>query len=187
MLALGTAAPDFSLPDVRSGATVSLADFREKPALLVMFLCNHCPYVQHMSAELARLGRDYAGRAGIVAISSNDPEDYPDDSPRRLAGFAENAGFSFPLLFDESQAVAKLYTAACTPDFFLFDAERRLAYRGQLDSTRPGKGTPDGRDLRAALDALLAGRPVSADQKPSIGCNIKWRAGNAPDYFSAKK
>lgn len=177
MLPLGTAAPDFSLPDTVSGATVSLRDFQEKKALLVMFICNHCPYVQHIRHELARLGRDYAESGlGIVAISSNDPENYPDDSPEELKRFAAEAGFVFPLLFDESQAVAKAYSAACTPDFFLFDAQRRLAYRGQLDGTRPGAGTPDGRDLRAAIDAVLAGRPVNPEQKPSVGCNIKWHA-----------
>jgi peroxiredoxin len=185
MLALGTPAPDFKLPDVVSGRTISPADFSGKSALLVMFICKHCPFVLHVRDELARLGRDYAGKsAGIVAISSNDAASYPDDSPENLKKFAAASGFNFPLCYDESQAVAKAYTAACTPDFFLFDADRRLVYRGQLDDSRPGKGTATGRDLRAALDAVLAGKPLSPDQKPSIGCNIKWKRGNEPDYFS---
>jgi peroxiredoxin len=188
MLALGTAAPDFALPDVVSGKNFSLRDFEKKSALLVMFICNHCPYVQHIRAELARLGRDYASSdLGLIAISSNDAQNYPDDAPEELKRFAEMNGFVFPLLFDETQRVAKSYTAACTPDFFLFDADRKLVYRGQLDGSRPGQGTPDGRDLRAAMDAVLNHQPVNADQKASIGCNIKWKPGNEPEYFGLKK
>ena len=179
MLALGTQAPDFSLPDVVTGKTATLKDFAGSKALLVMFICKHCPFVIHVSEELARLGRDYIARgAGIVAISSNDVENYPDDGPARLKEMAQKLGFNFPFCYDESQDVAKAYTAACTPDFFLFDADRKLVYRGQLDETRPGKGVAHGRDLRAALDAVLAGRPVNPDQKPSAGCNIKWKAGS---------
>jgi peroxiredoxin len=179
MLALGTQAPDFALPDVVTGNTVALKDFAGSKALLVMFICKHCPYVVHVSAELARIGKDYAGKgAGIIAISSNDARNYPDDAPEHLKAMAATEGFVFPLCHDESQAVAKAYTAACTPDFFLFDADGKLAYRGQLDETRPGKGVSHGRDLRAALDAVLGGKPVSPDQKPSTGCNIKWKRGN---------
>ncbi len=181
MLKLGTTAPPFSLPDVVSGGMISLDDYAGRKALLVMFICAHCPYVLHVRQELARLGRDYADRnAGIVAISSNDVERYPDDSPENLKAFAAEAGFTFPLCHDESQTVALAYNAACTPDFFLFDEGRSLVYRGQLDDSRPGKGEPNGRDLRAALDAVLAGKPVIADQKPSVGCNIKWKPGNEP-------
>jgi peroxiredoxin len=169
-------APDFALPDVVSGRTVSLADFGDKPALLVMFVCRHCPFVKHVQHELARLGRDYAGRAGIVAISANDAQAYPDDAPARLAEMAREQGFAFPLLYDETQDVARAYGAACTPDYFLFDAARRLAYRGQLDDARPGNGAPvSGRDLRAALDAVLAGQPVTGAQRPSVGRSIKWK------------
>lgn len=187
MLPLGTPAPDFTLPDVVSGKPVSLASFAGRRALLVMFICRHCPYVRHVEIELARIGRDYAGRdIGIVAISSNDADHYPDDAPAGLRSMASELGFSFPYCHDESQAAAKAYTAACTPDFFLFDAARRLAYRGQLDDSRPGNGKPvTGRDLRAAMDAVLAGRPAPGDQKPSLGCNIKWKPGNAPAYFGA--
>jgi len=182
MLALGTQAPAFRLPDVVSKKTISLETFTGKPALLVMFICRHCPYVQHVKAALAHLGRDYTSRdVGIVAISANDAAHYPDDAPDQLKAMAQELGFTFPFCYDESQAVAKAFSAACTPDFFLFDRGRRLVYRGQLDESRPGNGKPvTGRDLRAALDAVLAGRPVSSDQKPSIGCNIKWKPGNAP-------
>jgi peroxiredoxin len=184
MLELGTAAPEFALPDVVTGQTVSLADFAGKRALLVMFVCRHCPYVKHVQDELARLGRDYARtELGIVAISSNDAASYPDDAPESLAVMARSLGFEFPLLYDESQQTAKAYTAACTPDFFLFGADRTLVYRGQLDDSRPNSGRPvTGRDLRAAIDEVLAGRPVDADQRPSLGCNIKWKPGNEPDY-----
>jgi len=184
MLALGTPAPDFRLPDVVSGKAISLAAFAGQPALLVMFICRHCPYVQHVKEELARLGRDYAAKdVGIVAISANDAVNYPDDAPDQLKAMAKQLGFVFPFCYDESQEVAKAYTAACTPDFFLFDRTRTLAYRGQLDESRPGNGKPlTGRDLRAALDAVLAGKPVSREQRPSIGCNIKWKRGNEPAY-----
>jgi peroxiredoxin len=177
MLALGTPAPEFQLPHVVSGKTVGLKDFADKKALLVMFICRHCPFVKHVQRELARLGTDYASQPlGIVAISSNDAVAYPDDSPESLREMATELAFNFPLCYDESQDVARAYLAACTPDFFLFDEKRRLAYRGQLDDSRPGNGKPvTGRDLRAAIDALLNGRPVNPNQTPSIGCNIKWR------------
>lgn len=176
LLALGTAAPEFALPEVATARTVALRDFREAQPLLVIFLCRHCPYVVHVQGELARLGRDYQGRAGIVAISSNDAAAYPDDAPARLAAMASEQGFPFPLLYDESQAVARAYGAGCTPEFFLFDQERRLAYHGQFDDSRPGNGRPvTGRDVRAALDALLQGTAVNPDQRPSIGCSIKWK------------
>ena len=182
MLALGTQAPDFSLPDVVSGRTVGLHDFDDRDALLVMFICRHCPYVAHVRPAIARLGRDHArSPLGIVAISPNDPDRYPEDSPESLAEEAIEAGYTFPYLFDETQEVARAYTAACTPDFFLFDRDRRLVYRGQMDSSRPNSGTAaTGQDLRAAIDAVLAGRPVSEDQRPSVGCSIKWRPGNEP-------
>jgi len=184
MLALGTKAPEFQLPDVISGKTVSPSVADGKKGLLVMFISRHCPYVQHVKQELARLGKDYAGQVGIVAISANDIVSYPDDSPANLKQMALEAGFSFPICYDESQEVAKAYSAACTPDFFLFDANRSLVYRGQLDDSRPGNGKPlTGNDLRAALDCLIAGRPISEGQKPSLGCNIKWKAGNEPHYF----
>jgi peroxiredoxin len=184
MLALGTKAPDFELPDVLTGKAVSIRDFDAKRALLVMFICRHCPYVKHVRAELARLGRDFAdSEVAIVAISANDPEEYPEDAPEGLAEDAREAGYAFPYLFDETQEVAKAYTAACTPDLFLFDADRALAYRGQLDDSRPSNGLPvTGKDLRAAIDAVLSGEPVSPDQRASIGCGIKWRAGNEPAY-----
>ena len=177
MMPLGTSAPDFALPDT-DGATVRRDDFAHAPALLVMFICNHCPYVQHVRPELAHLGRDYRERGvGIVAISSNDIERYPDDSPERMKEEKEASGYTFPYLFDQTQEVARAYGAACTPDFFLFDASGKLVYRGQLDDSRPGNGKPvTGRDLRAALDAVLAGEPVPAEQQPSIGCSIKWRS-----------
>jgi len=187
MLELGTPAPDFSLPDT-DGGTVALSDFADRDALLVMFLCNHCPFVKHVREALAGLGRDYEARGvGIVAISSNDVANYPQDGPEEMRAEKAQAGYSFPYLYDESQEVAKAYRAACTPDFFLFDRERRLVYRGQLDDSRPGSGIPvTGKDLRAALDALLEGRPVPQAQRPSIGCNIKWKAGNEPGYFGAR-
>jgi peroxiredoxin len=185
MLPLGTPAVDFKLPDVVSGKTYSLRDFANKKALLVMFICQHCPYIQHIKKELAKLGRDYTNKdIGIVGISSNDADNYPEDSPKELAKFAKAEGFTFPLLYDESQDVAKAYTAACTPDLFLFDKARNLAYRGQLDDSRPGNSKPvTGRDLRAAMDAVLADKPVAKDQRPATGCNIKWKPGNEPDYF----
>ena len=184
MLALGTVAPAFQLNAV-TGEAISLATFAGKTGLLVMFICKHCPFVVHLQDQLAQLGQDYQSQSlGIVAISANDAVKYPDDAPDRLREMAQSLGFTFPLCYDETQAVAKAYTAACTPDFFLFDAERKLVYRGQFDDSRPGNDRPiTGQDLRAALDALLAGEPITADQKPSIGCNIKWKPGNAPDYF----
>lgn len=173
------------MPDVVAGKTVSLKDFAARKVLLVMFICRHCPYVQHIKDELARLEEDYKDKeVGIVAISANDADTHPDDSPESLAEFAREMSFTFPLLYDATQEVAKSYTAACTPDFFVFDEKRKLAYRGQLDDSRPGSGTPvTGKDLRSAIDNLLAGKPVSPDQKPASGCNIKWRSGNEPDYF----
>lgn len=184
MLALGTAAPDFSLPDT-GGKTVNLADFVGKPALLVIFLCNHCPYVLHVAEQLAALGEEYQGKGvGVVGISSNDVVNYPADGPARMKTEAVRAGYTFPYLYDESQEVAKAYRAACTPDFFLFDRDQKLAYRGQLDASRPGNGVPvTGEDLRAALDAVLSGGVASQEQTPSLGCNIKWKVGNEPDYF----
>ena len=184
MMPLGTRAPDFALPDVISGRTVSLADFDDRGALLVMFLCRHCPYVKHVRSPIASLAREHVDSdLGIVAISANDPEAYPEDAPEGLASDAVEAGYVFPYLFDETQEVAKAYTAACTPDFFLFDRERQLVYRGQFDSSRPSNGVPvTGEDLRAAINALLAGEPVPGDQHPSIGCGIKWRPGNEPDF-----
>lgn len=184
MLSLGTKAPEFHLTDVVSGNTVSLETFAGKKGLLVMFICRHCPYVKHIQQELARIGQDYRNSdLGIVAISANDAVHYPEDAPEPLAEMATQLGFSFPFCYDETQSVAKTYTAACTPDFFLFDADRRLVYRGQLDESRPGNDIPvTGRDLRAAIDAVLMGNPVSPDQKPSIGCNIKWKPGNEPSY-----
>ncbi len=184
MLALGTKAPDFELPDVVSARTVSIRDFDRKQALLVMFICRHCPYVRHVRRELARLGRDFADSdLAIVAISSNDPIQYPEDAPQSLAEEAREAGYAFPYLFDETQEVAKAYTAACTPDFFLFDVDRALVYRGQLDDSRPSNGLPvTGKDLRGAIEAVVSGEPVTDDQRASIGCSIKWRAGNEPAY-----
>jgi thiol-disulfide isomerase/thioredoxin len=184
MLPLGTTAPDFRLPDT-SGKTVSPADFKDAPALAVIFMCNHCPYVVHIRAGLAQLAHDYAPkRIAIVGINSNDVKNYPADSPAKMKDEVKTAGYIFPYLYDETQAVAKAYRAACTPDIFLFDRGRRLVYRGQFDASRPGNGIPvTGKDLRAALDAVLAGRPTSELQAASIGCNIKWKAGNEPDYF----
>jgi len=177
MLHLGTIAPDFSLPDTE-GKTVSLADYPGAKAYLVMFICNHCPYVKHVAAELARLGRDYLPRGvAVLASNANDPRKYPADSPENMKKEKQAQGYPFPYLFDESQEVARAYAAACTPDFFVFDAAMKLVYRGQLDDSRPNSGRPvTGRDLRAALDAVLAGRSVSGEQRPSPGCNIKWRA-----------
>jgi peroxiredoxin len=174
---LGAQAPDFALIDVISGKMVRRDDFRGKKALLVMFICTHCPYVKHVEKGLAALGRDYAGSPlGIAAISSNDAQSYPEDSPSGLTSQAEAQGFVFPYLYDETQEVARAYQAACTPDFFLFDGDFKLVYRGQLDASRPGNGiSVTGKDLRAAVDNVLAGKPVSHDQKPSIGCNIKWK------------
>ena len=182
MLELGTEAPAFSLPDP-DGKLHSLAD--DANAYLVMFICNHCPFVKHVRGELARLGRDYGGRGvAIYAINSNDAENYPGDSPEKMRQEAETWGYEFPYLYDEDQSVARAYRAACTPDMFVFDGSKRLVYRGQLDDSRPSNDAPvDGRDIRAALDAVLSGNPVSEQQTPSIGCNIKWKPGNEPDYF----
>ncbi len=184
MLPLGTAAPDFQLPDT-DGGMVSLADFRGKDALLVVFMCNHCPYVIHVRGGLAQLAREYLPRnVGMVGINANDVANYPADSPAKMKQEVQSTGYIFPYLYDETQAVAKSYRAACTPDIFLFDKNQKLVYRGQFDASRPNNGIPvTGNDLRAALDALLAGKHVPENQKPSIGCNIKWKSGNAPDYF----
>jgi peroxiredoxin len=183
MLPLGTLAPDFSLPDTE-GNIVSLSDFAGKDALLVMFICNHCPYVKHLKTAIADLAREYQQKGvGVVAISSNDVANYPDDSPEKMKDDVEAFGYPFPYLYDETQEVAKAYQAACTPDFYVFDEERQLAYRGQLDGSRPGNDEPlTGKDLRAALDAVLRGMPAPADQRPSMGCNIKWKKGQAPSY-----
>ena len=184
MLPLGTTAPDFNLPDP-DGKIVSLADFKDKSALLVLFICNHCPYVKHIRTGLAQLARDYLPKqVAIIGINSNDVANYPEDSPAKMKAEVKSAGYAFPYLYDESQAVAKAYRAACTPDLYLFDQNHRLVYRGQFDDSRPGNGIPvTGKDLRAALDAVLAGKPVPTDQKASVGCNIKWKSGNEPDYF----
>lgn len=184
MLALGTLAPSFLLTNVIDNQQVSLDTFKDKKVLVVMFICRHCPFVVHVKDELAKLGKDYADKSvGIVAISSNDAEKYPLDAPDKLKEMALELGFNFPLLYDESQEVAKAYSAACTPDFFVFDQQRKLVYRGQLDDSRPNNGKPvTGKDLRAAIDAVLAGKPVNPDQKPSAGCNIKWKPGNEPAY-----
>jgi peroxiredoxin len=184
MLPLGTPAPPFALRDVVSGRTYSLDSFSGKTALLVMFICRHCPYVAHVEQEVAKIGRDYRDTSlGMLAISSNDPVNYPDDAPPRLKEMAERLGFTFPLCFDDTQDVAKAYRAACTPDFYLFDRERRLVYRGQLDDSRPGNTKPvTGRDLRAAIEAVLTGTPIEGNQRASIGCSIKWKPGTAPSY-----
>jgi peroxiredoxin len=181
MLPLGTPAAHFSLPDTE-GHVVSLGDAAGAPALLVMFICNHCPYVKHLRGALAELTRDFAPRGvAIVGISSNDAERYPADAPEAMRRERREAGWDFPYLYDATQEVAKAYRAACTPDFFLFGRDQRLAYRGQFDDSRPGNDVPvTGHDLRAALDAVLEGRPVSPQQRPSIGCSIKWRPGNEP-------
>lgn len=185
MLALATPAPNFQLPDVVSNERISLSTFEGKKALLVMFICSHCPFVKHVQLELAKIGKDYVPKnVGIVAISANNIETNPDDAPDKLKQMASELGFNFPYCYDATQEVAKAYTAACTPDFFLFDSELKLVYRGQLDDSRPGNNKPvTGSDLRAALDAVLAGKSVGEEQKPSIGCNIKWKPGNEPSYF----
>lgn len=183
MLPLGTAAPDFALPDTE-GRLVTLAGFRGRP-LVVLFICNHCPFVKHLRAGLAQLGRDCQSReVAVIAISANDVENYPQDAPDKMKVEAREAGYVFPYLYDATQSVAKAYRAACTPDFYVFDREHRLVYRGQFDDSRPGNSVPvTGKDVRAAVDAVLNGKTVSADQKPSIGCNIKWKPGCEPDYF----
>ncbi len=184
MLPLTTQAPDFSLPDVVSGKTISLSQYKDKKAILIMFICRHCPYVQYIQTELAKFGKDYASKdVGIVAISSNDADNYPDDAPASLKEFAEQLELEYPLCYDQSQEIAKAYTAACTPDFFLFDKNRNLVYRGQLDDSRPGNNSPiTGADLRQALDAVLADKAPVKEQKPSTGCNIKWKSGKTPTY-----
>ena len=183
-LSLGAEAPDFALPDP-DGKVHTLADFAGRPALLVAFICNHCPYVKHIAPAFAKLAKEYLAKGvGVVAINSNDYENYTDDAPPKMKAEIVARGYTFPYLVDESQQTAKAYRAACTPDFYLFDADQKLVYRGQLDGSRPGNNLPvTGADLRAALDAVLAGRPVAKDQRPSIGCNIKWRQGNSPEYF----
>jgi peroxiredoxin len=184
MLELGTPAPGFALPDTE-GNTVSLADVADAPALLVMFLSNHCPYVKHLRGAIAQLARDYAPRGvAIAGIMSNDVSRHPADAPERMREERQAVGWTFPYLYDETQEVARAYRAACTPDIFLFDGERRLVYRGQFDGSRPGNGVaPTGADLRAALDAVLQGQPAPAEQRPSMGCNIKWKPGNEPEWF----
>jgi peroxiredoxin len=184
MLPLATEAPVFSLVNV-DGRTISLADFAGAPALLVVFMCNHCPFVKLLANELAQFASDYMAKGvAVVGINSNDAANYPADSPEQMVHEAEQRGYQFPYLYDETQEVAKDYHAACTPDFFLFDGNRRLVYRGQFDDARPDSGIPvTGKDLRAALDAVLAGNEPSLDQRPSIGCNIKWKPGNEPEYF----
>jgi len=183
MLALGTSAPDFSLPDTK-GKIVSLCDFAEAPALLVVFMCNHCPFVKHILSVLVELIKEYQAKGvAVVWINSNDVANFPEDRPEMMAKVAKKAGFTFPYLYDETQEVAKAYHAACTPDFFLFNKERKLVYRGQMDDSRPGNNIPiTGLDLIKAMDAILAGRHVSGEQKPSMGCNIKWKQGNEPEY-----
>jgi peroxiredoxin len=184
MLPLGTEAPAFQLPDTQ-GKTISISDFRDAPALLVVFMCNHCPYVKHIRESLVELVKEYQAKGvAVVAINANDVDAYPEDSPELMARDAETYGYTFPYLYDQTQQVARAYKAACTPDFFLFDRDRRLVYRGQIDSSRPGNDKPlSGEDLRAALEAVLAGGRISPQQKPSMGCNIKWKPGNEPDYF----
>lgn len=188
MLPLGTTAPEFSLPNPASGATVSLADFADDKGLLVIFMCNHCPFVVHLRSALAEFGTEYRAKGlGVVGISSNDVSTHPDDGPDKMGAEAESAGYTFPYLYDEQQDAAKAYRAACTPDFFLFDRDRKLVYRGQFDDSRPDSGIEiTGADLRAAADAVLAGEAVPEEQKPSIGCNIKWKAGSEPEYFTGQ-
>ena len=185
MLSLGTQAPDFRLPDIISGQIISLASFEDKTALLLMFICCHCPFVKHIEQEIAKLGQDYKEQSlGIIAISANDISKYPDDSPENIKLMAQKLGFNFPFCYDETQKVAQSYTAACTPDFFLFNKSRKLVYRGQLDNSRPSNQIQvTGIDLRQAIDSVLADRLIDFPQKPSIGCNIKWKPGNEPDYF----
>ena len=185
MLELGTKAMDFQVPDVVTGKKVSLADFSKNKLFLIMFICRHCPYVKHVQNQLAQIGFDYVPKGvGMVAISANDAANYPDDSPENLKEMALSLKLNFPLCYDETQKIAKAYRAACTPEFYLFDGNRKLVYRGQLDDSRPKNDVPvTGKDLRAALDAALTGKAIPTDQKPGIGCNIKWKPGNEPDYF----
>jgi peroxiredoxin len=188
MLPLGTAAPDFRLLNV-DGQMVGLDDFRGAPAYFIAFICNHCPFVKHVADGLAELGREYQSKGvAVIAISSNDASKYPADSPEQMVHEAENRNYTFPYLYDETQDIAKAYRAACTPDFYVFDRDRKLAYRGQMDDSRPDSGIPvTGRYLRAALNAVLAGKPVPEAQRPSIGCNIKWKVAGEPDYFGHVK
>ncbi len=187
MLALGTLAPDFALPDVAHGRVMTRDGIRGDKPLLVMFISRHCPYVIHVAKEIARVAHEYADRVAVVGIAANDIANYPDDAPANMQAMAREFGFDFPVLYDESQEVAKAYAAACTPDFFLFDESGRLAYRGQLDDSRPRNDRPvTGRDLRAALDAVLAHQSPNPEQYPSLGCNIKWRSGNEPGYYPAQ-
>lgn len=187
MLSLGTLAPNFNLQDVTSGQNITLSHFADKKALLVMFICRHCPYVQHVKKEITKISNDYSQKGlGVVAVSSNDINIYPEDGPESLKEMAKEEGFNFPYLFDETQELAKAYTAACTPDIFLFNKERELVYRGQIDDSRPGNNILlTGRDLRSAIDAVLSNREVDQNQKPSTGCSIKWKPGNEPAYFKA--
>ena len=184
MLTLGTSLPYFKLPDVRSQEMIKPETFQDDVVLLIMFICRHCPYVVHVQDELTKLEQDFTGKdLGILGISSNDATGFPSDAPMRLKDMAKQLGWKFPYCYDESQAVAKAFTAACTPDFFVYDHQRRLVYRGQLDDSRPGNGKPvTGKDLREALNAILVGKPVISQQRPSAGCNIKWKPGNEPDY-----
>lgn len=186
MLEIGTKAPAFTLPDT-TGKNISLDELTPQAGLLVVFMCNHCPYVKHVGPELAAIGREYASKGiSMVAINANDAATHPDDSYEKMQAEVKKQGYTFPYLYDASQEVAKVYQAACTPDFFLFDSQKRLVYRGQLDDSRPGNNIPvTGKDLRSALDALIKGNPVAEEQKPSMGCNIKWKPGNEPRYFSA--
>jgi len=186
MLPLGTIAPNFQLLDVVSEKIISLDQFNHQKGLLIMFICQHCPFVKHIQIELGKLGQDYQNQGlEIIAISSNSIETHPEDSPEKLKQMAEEFNFNFPICYDETQEIAKAYTAACTPDFFLFDHNKKLVYRGQLDDSRPSNGLPvTGKDLRQAIDLLLNNQPISEDQKPSIGCNIKWKKGNEPNYFN---
>jgi thiol-disulfide isomerase/thioredoxin len=186
MIPLGTSAPDFTLLEPATGKRRSLSESKGAPATVVMFICNHCPFVIHVRDELTRLAKDYAPKGvAFVAINSNSAESHPQDGPEHMAALVKELGWNFPFLFDETQAVAKAYHAACTPDFYVFDRGMKLAYRGQLDDSRPSNGKPvTGRDLRAAIDAVVAGAAAPAPQQPSIGCNIKWQPGNEPDYFT---
>lgn len=185
MLPLGTPAPTFKLPDP-AGKVFSLSQFADNPVLMVAFICNHCPFVKHVRTEFAKLAKEYQDRGvAVVAINSNDVNTHPDDSPEKMAEEIRAIGYTFPYLYDEDQTVAKAYHAACTPDFYVFDKQRELQYRGQMDGSRPGNNIPiTGTDLRAALDAVLSGHTPTTDQKPSIGCNIKWKKGNEPQYFA---
>lgn len=185
MLDLGTQAPDFELPEPKTGRTISLESFNDAPALLVIFMCNHCPYVKHIGSELAKFAQEYRPKGlAMVGINANDVQNYPDDSPEKMVEEVEVQGYAFPYLYDESQKVAKAYKAACTPDFFLFDKSRKLVYRGQFDDSRPGNNLPvTGKDLSAAVDAVLSNQSLPSEQRPSVGCNIKWKRGNEPDYL----